>query len=75
VKPVRRSSLLLAAALAAIGSSPALAQDNPFPGVWMCRGMMQDGAQVTYQVVLQPNGSYSGTYQASNGYRSFSSGP
>ena len=75
MKTMLSRSILLASALLAVGALPALSQDNPFAGVWMCRGVMQDGAQVAYQVTLQPNGSYSGTYEASNGYRSYSAGP
>lgn len=53
----------------------AQAQDRtPFVGVWQCRGTMY-GAPFVYDVVLQPNGSYSGTLQAASGYAQSATGP
>ncbi len=72
---MRRFALLCAAALFAGAAPPAQAQDAPFAGVWRCQGVVMGGVSVLYDIVLQANGQYSGTYQASNGYRSYSTGP
>ncbi len=72
----RLAAVVAAAALLACAvTTPLFAQDNPFAGNWMCRGTIQGGVQVAYQITLQGNGVYTGTYETANGYRSFSQGP
>ncbi len=76
MKALKAMRVPAALALLAITATtaPAHAQGNPFAGVWRCYGATM-GAQVVYDIALQPNGTYSGTYVASNGYRSYSQGP
>src|SRR5262249_53943427 len=63
---------LLALALGA--AAPAQAQGYALIGAWRCHGASR-GAQVVYDVVFNADGYYSGTYVATNGFRSYSEGP
>jgi hypothetical protein len=59
---------LLALALGA--AAPLQAQGYALIGAWRCQG-----ANIVYDVVFNADGSYSGTYEAGNGFRAYSEGP